>query len=184
VTGASGAWRLALGAALLLGAACNPQMARYDAAVARMTALDARVDGAFDAARSQNNAIFPAPAWDHPAAVAAALTRARDRMTEAVADHERRLATERDILSMDVLAGMPDQRALYTLDLKAQEAKGRVLALTLEMYRELLADVESRQRDAFEAQTRAYAARIRDANDRFRELDLERQRSQQARHPG
>jgi hypothetical protein len=170
--------RAALATALWLLAACDPEMARLDAAVARMNALDARVDAGFDAARARHDAIFTPGAWDDPKALAEALAAARSALEAAVADHVRRLETEREIVAMETLAATPETRALYRMDLAAQEAKAAVLALTLELYRELARRQAAGERESFLAATRAYAPRIQAADDRYRELDLARQRRQ------
>lgn len=162
----------------VLAVDCRPDMARYDAAVARMNALDARVDAGFDAVRVRNDRLLGPGAWDDPEALVAALEASRADMAEVLSDHRRRIEAEREILDLEVLAETPGTRLLYHMDLKAQEAKRDVLARTLEMYDRLLEAARRGDRRAYARHAAAYGARIEAANDRFRELDRARQRRQ------
>lgn len=158
--------------------ACSPDRAAYDAAVARMDALDGRVDAAFDAAREVHAQLFAKDAWDDPGALAERLKEAEGHIDEAIADQDRRIATEEEILGLKAMKDAADTRLLYHLDLDAQRAKRDVFALMKGMYGDLIQAVLDRDPGAYAKAADAHGARIDAANARYRELDLDRQRRQ------
>jgi hypothetical protein len=164
--------------AVLATPACSPDRAAYDAAVARMGALDKQVDAAFDAARDLHPRLFAKDAWDDPTALAALLTEAEGHLADALADHDRRIAAEEAILDMDVMQNAAGTRLLYRMDLEAQKAKREVFVETDAMYQDLVRAVAARDPKAYAQAAEAHGARIEQANARFRELDLARQRRQ------
>lgn len=168
----------AAGSAVLGTAACAPDRAAYDAAVARMGALDRQVDVAFDAARDLHPKLFARYAWDDPAALAALLAEAEGHMADALADHDRRVAAEEAILEMHAMQDAPGTRLLYRMDLEAQKAKREVFVETSGLYEDLARAVAARDPMAYARAAEAHGARIEQANARFRELDLARQRRQ------
>jgi len=168
----------ALALASLMAAACAPDRARYDAAMARMGALDKKVDAAFDAARALHPRLFAQDAWDDPEALAALVVEAEGHMADALADHDRRVAAEEDVLGTDVMQKALGTRLLYRMDLEAQKAKREVFVETDAMYRDLAAAVAARDPKAYARAAETHGARIDQANARFRELDLARQRRQ------
>jgi hypothetical protein len=173
------AWPLAWITLAALGpAACAPDRAAYDAAVARMSALDRKVDAAFDGARDLHPKLFAKDAWDDPTALATLLAEAEGHMADAVADQDRRVATEEAILGMDVMKDAAGSRLLYRMDLEAQKAKRDVFVETRSMYEDLARAVAARDPGAYARAAEAHGARIDQANARFRELDLARQRRQ------
>jgi len=174
----AGALAGVLCAALAL-AACSADRAAYDAAVARMDALDVKVDAAFDAARGLHGELFAQDAWDDPGALAARLDEARGHIAEALADHDRRVATEAGLLDMDAMKKAADTRLLYRMDLEAQQAKREVFVETGAMYDDLARAVAARDPKAYARAAEAHGTRIEQANARYRELDLARQRRQQ-----
>jgi hypothetical protein len=169
------AW--ALCAALVL-AACAPDRAAYDAAVARMDALDHKVDADFDAARALHPKLFARDAWDDPDALAGLLKEARGHIDEALADHDRRVAAEEAILDMRPMQDAAGTRLLYRMDLEAQKAKRDVFVETQAMYDDLARALLARDPKAYAQAAEADGKKIDQANARFRELDLTRQRRQ------
>lgn len=170
--------RAALAAGLLVLAACAPDRAAYDAAVARMEALDARVDQGFDAARALHADLFAEHAWDDPAALADTLAEADRRMAAVLEDQDRRVAAEEAILAMDIMREAPQARLVYRMDLEAQGAKREVFVRTRAMYAALAQAVRARDPKAYTEAAHAHGERIQAANARYRELDLARQRRQ------
>jgi len=171
---------LALAISLPALAACAPDRAAYDAAVARMDALDKQVDTAFDAARGLHAKLFAKDAWDDPGALAALLEEAEGHIDDALAAQDRRIATEQEILGLKALENAAETRLLYHLDLDAQRAKRDVFAETKAMYGDLVQAVLDRDPKAYLKAAEAHEKEIGAANARYRELDLERQRRQ---HP-
>lgn len=176
---AGAAWALGLGLA-----ACAPDLAEYDAAVARMNALELGVDKAFDEVQELNETLFAPEAWDDPAALAALVEQADGRMAEILATQDRRVAAEEAILTLDVMQKAAGTRLLYQMDLKAQAAKREVFVARRAMYAALAEAVRARDRGAFAEAARVHGERIEQANARYRELDLARQRRQRATNGG
>jgi len=159
--------------------ACAPDRAAYDAAVARMEALDRQVDADFDRARALHVELFAKEAWDDPDALAARIGEAQEHIARAIEDHDRRVAAEEAVLDMDLLKDAVGTRLLYRMDLEAQRAKGEVFAETRAMYDDLAGAVLARDPKAYARAAEAHGVRIAAANDRYRELDLARQRRQE-----
>lgn len=168
-------WVLCAAVALI---SCSPDRAAYDAAVARMDALDQRTDAAFDAARALHPELFARDAWDDPTALAALLKEAEGHIDEAIADHDRRIATEQALLDMEILEKSAGTRLLYRMDLEAQRAKGDVFVETKALYDDLARAVLARDPKAYARAAEAHGDAIAQANAGFRELDLARQRRQ------
>jgi hypothetical protein len=182
-------WRRATGAAWALGlglglAACAPDLAEYDAAVARMNALELRVDQAFDEVRDLNEKLFVPEAWDDPGALAALVEQADGRMAEVLATQDRRIATEEAILTLEVMRNAAGTRVLYQMDLQAQAAKREVFVERRAMYAALAEAVRAGDPGAYAEAGRVHGERIEQANARYRELDLARQRRQRAASGG
>jgi hypothetical protein len=169
---------VAVACAALLLASCAPDRAEYDAAVARMDALDRQVDAAFDAARALHPRLFARDAWDDPDALAALVAEAQGHIADALADHDRRVATEASVLEMDALKDAAGTRLLYRMDLEAQAAKRAVFVEMRDMYDDLAAALRARDPKAYAQAAEQHGARIADLNARYSELDLARQRRQ------
>lgn len=170
--------------ALLFASACSDDGKAYKQALARMEALESSVDAHFEAARAENGLILSSDAWKDPSALARALATAQTELAAAKRDQEARIAVSESILALPALDHSIRTRVLFHLDLDAQRAKLTVFSLTLEMYAALDEQVQRGDQAAYAELSRMYANGIREASKRYRELDLERQRQQQADTPG
>ncbi|MBI5136789.1 MAG: hypothetical protein HZA24_05565 [Nitrospirae bacterium] len=165
----------------LLSAACGAGVeVEYQRALAALSGLEQRVDAGFDRVRARNDAIFAASAWNDPAALAQALTAARDGMAAVAADQRSRIARERAMLDLKAMANAPITRELYHLDLDAQHAKLAVFDLSHEMYGALLDAARAGGRARFDELAGLYRGGVDAANRRYAELDLARQQRQRA----
>ncbi|MDH4230055.1 MAG: hypothetical protein OEW11_10005 [Nitrospirota bacterium] len=167
---------------------CTDQNARYREALAHMEALERQSDAEFDAARAHQAEILAPGNWPRDAAPAPApaallnhLDAAGRHMQRAATIQEQRIGAEREILALPLLDGAVDTRILFHMDLEAQQAKGELFAVTLEMYTSLLEKARTGDRDGYAALLPVYAAGIEAGNRRYQELDSARQEYQQKR---
>lgn len=169
---------------VLLVSACSHDDKAYERALVQLTALEVSVDAHFEAARAENSLILSADPWGDRAALTHALATAKKEMAAARRDQAARITLAESILTLPALDHSARTRVLFHLDLSAQRAKLVVFTLTLEMYTALAAQAETADRATYAELSAVYASGIREANKRYRDLDLERQRQQRADAPG